>query len=337
MKFRHALIVGKFAPPHRGHQHLIDAALAESERVTVLCYAVPDFTAMPNQQRAQWLRALYPGIDVFTPENAPRDDASDEAQQAFVRDWLAARAVVVDAVFSSEAYGDTFAKRLGTGISHHQIDPPRLRIPISATAIRSDVHAHREWLDPSIYRHFVDRVVLLGAESTGKSTLTAALAQHYATAYVPEIGRVVWEEKNGRLDWRDYVDIARRHREAEDAAAAQAKRFLFVDTNAITTLLLGFCYRQLDVAPPELLAWADECKTRYAYTFVCDDDIEFEQDGWRDDTSWRERVQGMVLYDLTIRGIAHRVVRGPLAARLDQVSRLLDGDRQDLTARDSRA
>src|SRR3954451_3502046 len=73
---------------------------------------------------------------LLTPENAPRDDASDEAHQAFVRNWLAARAVVVDAVFSSEAYGDTFAKRLGTGISHHQIDLPRFHIPISATAIR---------------------------------------------------------------------------------------------------------------------------------------------------------------------------------------------------------
>jgi HTH-type transcriptional regulator, transcriptional repressor of NAD biosynthesis genes len=337
MKFRHALIVGKFAPPHRGHQYLIDAALAESERVTVLCYAVPDFTAMPNQQRAQWLRALYPRIEVATPEHAPSDDTTDEMQQAFVRGWLAARGVVVDAVFSSEAYGEAFAKRLGIGISHHRIDLPRQRIPITATAIRSDVYAHRQWLHPSIYRHFVHRVVLLGAESTGKSTLTAALARHYDTVHVPEIGRTVWEEKGGRLDCQDYIDIARRHREAENAAAAQAKRFLFVDTNAITTLLLGFCYRQLDAAPTELLEWADECKARYAYTFVCDDDIAFEQDGWRDDASWRERVQGMVLYDLAIRGIAHRVLRGPLAARIDQAARVLNGDTVDLTARDSRA
>jgi NadR type nicotinamide-nucleotide adenylyltransferase len=291
---------------------------------------------MPNRQRAQWLRALYPDVDVLTPENAPRDDAGGEVQQAFVRDWLAACGIVVDAVFSSEVYGDTFARQMGTGVSHRQIDLPRQRIPISATAIRNDVHAHREWLSPAIYRHFVRRVVLLGAESTGKSTLTAALARHYDTLYVPEIGRAVWEDKKGHLDCRDYIDIARQHRAAEDAAAANAIRFLFVDTNAITTLLLGFCYRQLDVAPPELLEWADECKARYAYTFVCDDDIAFEQDGWRDDASWRERVQGMVLYDFAIRGIGHRVVRGPLAARIDQVSSTLDCDTIDLTARDSR-
>ena len=45
---------------------------------------------------------------------------------------------------------------------------------VSGTAIRADVHRHRGELDPRVYRHFVERVVFLGAESTGKSTLTGA-------------------------------------------------------------------------------------------------------------------------------------------------------------------
>ena len=337
MRFQHALIVGKFAPPHRGHQHLIEAALAQAQQVTVLCYTVPDFVSMPSEHRARWLRELYPAIEVCVPQAAPPDDAGDEAQQTFVRQWLAARRIAVDAVFTSEPYGDALARRLGTQVIHCEVDLARDRIPIRASAIRTDVHAHRQWLHPSIYRHFVQRVVFLGAESTGKSTLTSAMAKRYATASVPEIGRVVWEEKRGRLSPSDYVDIAARHRAAEDAALLEANRFLFVDTNAVTTLLLGFCYRQLDTAPPELSAWAHACKERYAYTFVCDDDIAFEQDGWRDDASWRERVQGMVLYDLTMRGIEYRIVRGALEERIEAVSRVLDADRQDLTRRDIRA
>jgi NadR type nicotinamide-nucleotide adenylyltransferase len=337
MTFDHALVVGKFAPPHRGHQHLIETAIAQARRVTVLCYAVPDFLSMPSEQRARWLQEVYPGIEVFVPHGAPPDDAGDDAHQQFVREWLVARNAVVDAVFTSETYGAAFARRLGPHVSHCEVDLARARAPISATAIRGDVHAHRQWLDPRIYRHFVQRVVFLGAESTGKSTLTSALAQRYATTHVPEIGRAVWEEKRGQLTPSDYVDIAARHREAEDAELLAASRFLFVDTNAVTTLLLGFCYRQLDVAPPELRAWADACKERYAYTFVCDDDIIFEQDGWRDDAAWRERVQGMVLYDLMMRDIAYRVVRGTLIERIETVSRVLEGDRQDLTRRDIRA
>jgi nicotinamide riboside kinase len=62
------------------------------------------------------------------------------------------------------------------------------------------------------------RVVFLGAESTGKSTLSEALARDYGTVSVPEIGRFIWEEKQGRLDAGDYVEIALKHRAAEDAA-----------------------------------------------------------------------------------------------------------------------
>ena len=46
-------------------------------------------------------------------------------------------------------------------------------------------------------RGAVEMVVFVGAESTGKSTLVEYLAREYDTAFVPEIGRSVWEEKNG--------------------------------------------------------------------------------------------------------------------------------------------
>jgi NadR type nicotinamide-nucleotide adenylyltransferase len=222
-------------------------------------------------------------------------------------------------------------------VAHRAIDVLRAQFPVSGGAIRADVHAHRTWLAPSIYRHFVQRVVFLGAESTGKTSLTEAMAARYGTQWVPEIGRSVWEEKRAQLTPADYIDIAQRHRAAEDAAILSAHRFLFVDTNAITTLLLGFCYRQLEHAPPPLVAWAQECAHRYAHTFVCADDIAFEQDGWRDDVNWRSRVQGMVLYDLQMRGIAYRVVRGSLTERIAQVSRAIEAASLDLTARDAPA
>jgi cytidyltransferase-like protein len=68
---RHALIAGKFAPFHKGHQHLLETALAESERLTVLAYANPYFPAMPSRRRAGWIRALYPRAQVLVP-HAPR-------------------------------------------------------------------------------------------------------------------------------------------------------------------------------------------------------------------------------------------------------------------------
>ena len=174
-------------------------------------------------------------------------------------------------------------------------------------------------------RREAQRVVFVGAESTGKSTLSEYLAQVYGTVAVPEIGRFIWEEKAGKLGPDDYVEIAVRHRAAEDAALAQARRWLFVDTNALTTLLLGIEFRQVGDPPPaELLRCADDCRARYAHTFVCADDIPYEEQEVRENEAWRGRIQQLVLRDLDARRIPYTVVRGSVQERADQVRRVLD-------------
>jgi nicotinamide riboside kinase len=169
------------------------------------------------------------------------------------------------------------------------------------------------------------RVVFVGAESTGKSTLSEYLAHAYGSVSVPEIGRFIWEEKGGKLVADDYVEIALKHRAAEDAAMPQARRWLFVDTNALTTLLLGVQFRQVGDPPPsELLRCADDCKSRYAHTFVCADDIPYEEQDVRENEAWRGRIQQLVLQDLEARGIPYTIVHGSVEERAVQVRRVLD-------------
>jgi nicotinamide riboside kinase len=171
----------------------------------------------------------------------------------------------------------------------------------------------------------VARVVFVGAESTGKSTLSEYLARAYDTVSVPEIGRFIWEEKGGNLNADDYVEIAVKHRAAEDEAMALARRWLFVDTNALTTLLLGVEFHQVGDPPPgELLRCADDCKARYAHTFVCADDIPYEEQDARENEAWRGRIQQLVLKDLEARGIPYTIVRGSVEERAAQVRRVLD-------------
>jgi nicotinamide riboside kinase len=172
----------------------------------------------------------------------------------------------------------------------------------------------------------IQRVVFVGAESTGKSTLCEYLARQYGSVAVPEIGRYIWEEKQGELTADDYVDIALRHREAEDEQMPYARRYLFVDTNALTTLLLGLEFGQVDEpAPPELLRCADECRERYTYTFVCADDIPYEEQAAREDEAWRGRIHQLVLKDLEARGIPYTLVSGSVEERALQVRRVIEG------------
>ena len=194
------------------------------------------------------------------------------------------------------------------------------RIPHMATQQRNTAG-----ISPAAEADGARMVVFVGAESTGKSTLAEYLARDYGTVAVPEIGRFIWEEKQGRLGPEDYVEIAVRHRQAEDAARQQARRWLFVDTNALTTLLLGIQFRQVGDPPPaELLRCADECRTRYAHTFVCADDIPYEEQDVREDEAWRGRIQQLVLQDLEARAIPHTVLHGSVEERARQVRAVLD-------------
>ncbi len=319
-RFRNGLVVGKFAPPHKGHQLLLETAFNQCEHVTVLVYSNPDFVGMPSKTRAFWIRELYPNVTVFVPENVPHNNANDFTQREFVKAFLEDQKISVDAVFTSESYGAGFAEHLQ--VKHVLVDLERLQIPISGTRVRENVHANRGNLDPRIYRHFVQKVVFMGAESTGKSTLTEALASKFQTNYVAEYGREVWMQKNALLELSDYVDIAKHHRELENAAILKSNRFLFVDTNAITTMF--WCYAYESAGLPELTSLARAAETRYDHVFVCNDDIPFVQDGWRDDAVWRSRQQSLILYDLTVRGVPYTLVSGSLEKRLAQVEKVLD-------------
>jgi NadR type nicotinamide-nucleotide adenylyltransferase len=326
-RFKQGLVVGKFAPPHKGHQLLLEKALIACE--SVLVYSNPDFDGMPSSSRASWIQELYPNARVLVPENPPHNDENDFVQREFVKHFLECEQIVVDVVFTSESYGAGFAKHIDA--QHELVDLERLKIPISGTRVRQNIHANRAMLDPRIYRHFVQKIVFMGAESTGKTTLTERLALEYQTKFVPEYGREVWMAKNGKLEPEDYVHIAEHHRKLEDAALLESNRFLFIDTNAITTMF--WCYAYEGSGLPELTHLARVAETRYDHVFVCNDDIPFVQDGWRDDHIWRARQQSLIIYDLTVRGVPYNLISGSLEERVSQVRAVLE-PREKQRARD---
>jgi len=317
----HALVVGKFAPLHRGHQLLLDRASEVADNLTAVVWSNPDFDEMPSTVRAGWIRELYPHAEVIVGDGGPLNIASGPEHWAFVAGLIASHGCTPDVVLSSEAYGPPFAAHLGT--AHIDVDSTRSMWPVSGTDIRADVHAHRADLDPRVYRHFVERVVFLGAESTGKSVLAGRMAEEFETEFVAEYGRLYYEERDGELDVEDYVTIATRHRELEDDAALRACRYLFIDTNALTTMFFSHYYNRDSL--PALRVMADNCRARYQHVIVCDDDIPFEQDGWRDSAMWRARMEGMVLHDLAVRGIEYHMVSGSLDDRVAQVKAVLGG------------
>ena len=160
------------------------------------------------------------------------------------------------------------------------------------------------------------RVAILGAESSGKSTLAAALAERYGTVWVPEYLRE-FVETQGRVPVAaDQYGIARTQVEREAAAAVHARDFLFCDTTPLMTVVYSRHYYAC--ADAQLAALADA--THYYVTLVTPPDSPRVADGLqRESEAVRQLIYRYLLDELDARGIAYLLVNGPLAQRLKQV------------------
>lgn len=323
--FQRGLIVGKFCPLHHGHEHAIRTMLAACEKGFILSYTNPDFPGCEPAKRRRWLAQLFPQARclVLDAAEAPANDADDLTQRQFVARICRERLqTTVDAVFTSEDYGEGFAQELarqfGHPVRHISIDLPRLTHPVSGTKLRADIHAHRQHLSPVVYADFVERICLLGGESTGKSTLADALAAQFQTQHVAEYGRELWEARHGQLTFGDMLHIAETHIAREKAAALISNRFLFCDTSPLTTLFYSrHLFGRADPAL-EVLAQRD-----YTLHLLCAPDFPFHQDGTRQDAAFRAAQDVWFRTELARRGFPWMEVKGRQDERVAFIAQAL--------------
>jgi len=76
------------------------------------------------------------------------------------------------------------------------------------------------------------RIVIIGPESTGKSTLTESLAKHYDTVWCPEYAREYLLKNGKQYSYENLLTIAKGQLAGEEAMASKAKHdLLFIDTD----------------------------------------------------------------------------------------------------------
>ncbi len=317
------LALGKYAPLHRGHQFVIETALAEMDEVIVVMYDCPETTAVPLTVRANWLKTLYPAAQVIEAWDGPTEvgdtPAIKRAHEAYLLHRLKLQNITH--FYSSEFYGEHVSAAFGA--VNRLVDPERRAISVSGTLIRDDPFAYRQYLEPVVYRDLIANIVLLGAPSTGKTTLAERLAQEFDTAWMPEYGREYWEmhQIERRLSLEQLVEIAEGHLERENALLLQANRYLFTDTNAITTYMFSLYYHH--TVAPRLAELAMQAASRYDLVFVCGDDIPYD-DTWDRSGDVNRRVfQKQILADLLMRKIPFIALSGDLEMRVQAVKTVL--------------
>ena len=202
---RRGMALGKFMPPHRGHEYMIHFAQGLVDELTVLVCSLPN-DPIPGALRYEWMRRHFGGVQVVHCEDLLPQTPEDDA----VNFWNLWRETVLlrmdappDFVFASESYGVRLAQEFGAQFV--PVDPAREINPISATMIRSDPARYADYLIPEARAHYVKRVVLVGPESSGKSTLTKWLAARFQTAFVSEYGADVSGKCRARFNAGRYA------------------------------------------------------------------------------------------------------------------------------------
>lgn len=334
-KYVTGLVVGKFCPLHKGHEYLCEYALSQCERVIILSYTSEDYGFDANT-RKNWLRGMYldqSRLDIHVIDNLVhmKDDAPDEVHRQFCADYLLETLdTTVQAVFSSESYGQGFAEHLSNYFSeklstpvpveHVMVDLFRLNFPVSGTNLRSGAADLYEFVSPHVRRSFIKKILFLGGESTGKSTISESISRHFWQPLVREYGRELYVKRNGKLMYEDMTHIGSMQLKLEELAKLPVgpyNKYIFCDTSPLTTAfyskeLFGRVSRELTN-----MVWDSELT--YHKIYLCAPDFPMVQDGTRQDETFRTKGHEFYLNYLGQTNIDYTILTGTLDEKIAKV------------------
>ncbi len=130
----------------------------------------------------------------------------------------------------------------------------------------------------------IKKIAIVGPESTGKSTMSAYLADHYQTVWVPEYARGYCEKLTEPPTWQDEINMFYGQIALEEEYLPQANKLLICDTTFITVKIWSdYTFGR---SPQEVL---DELpKHPYDLYLLLSIDLPWEEDPLRDFPHMRE-------------------------------------------------
>ncbi|WAI87718.1 Trifunctional NAD biosynthesis/regulator protein NadR [Psychrobacter sp. SC65A.3] len=176
----------------------------------------------------------------------------------------------------------------------------------------------------------VIKVAVLGAESTGKTTLCRDLAAHFDCPWVPEYMRTYlqakWDDEQLTCTWDDLLPIAQGQILLENKLAKQVSQtsnghhYLFCDTSLFELMVYSNWYYG---DCPEVLTQA-ALVHHYDLILLTDVDTPWVADDLRDSPHQRDEISAYFADQLTAYNKPFQSIGGAREVRVQQVVKLLD-------------
>jgi HTH-type transcriptional repressor of NAD biosynthesis genes len=231
---------------------------------------------IPYKYRLKWVLSTYlddPKVQIIA-DTIKEPDLRGDGLSGWWGMYVTQKFGRFDRVFTSEDYGEVFAKAMES--EHWRFDQARNIVPISATLIRQKPLKYWDYINNFAKDYFVKKIAIVGTESTGKTTMCKKLAEHYNTVWVPEKGRELVPDTR-QCSIEDLKLVASEHAKSIIRYTRLANKLLFIDTDlSITKSYSEFLFGEV----PKVEPWIEKANEIDFYIYLAAD-APYVDDGTR--------------------------------------------------------
>ena len=285
MRYNVGMYGGSFNPLHLGHVDCIIQAANMCRELYIVLSVGHNRQEIDARVRYRWLYQLTKHIGnvtiIMLEDGAETKEAyTEEYWQGDAEKVKAQVGKPIDIVFCGSDYDENSFWNKCYPESELYIFK---RNEISSTELRKAPYKHFDWLPNVVKPYYVKKVLLMGSESTGKSTLTINLANRFNTNYIDEAGRDISERSGTDLLMlsEDFTEILLQHKLNEIKAVENSNKVLFIDTDALVTQFYMSFLDDPGIEKNRALSDAIDALNRYDLILFLEPDVEFVQDGDR--------------------------------------------------------
>lgn len=339
MRYKVGMYGGSFDPLHVGHIHDIIRAAAMCEELYIMISWCEGRESTSKELRYRWIlnsTRHLPNVKIILVEDeavSKEEYNTDYYWEKGAADIKNAIGKPIDAVFCGTDY-------LGTNRFESLYCPEseviyfdRAEVPISSTDIRTWALGNWDYIPDVCKDYYTQKVLIVGGESTGKSTLVQNLALAYNTNFVSEVGRDTCDYAGGEdyMIAEDlYENILRQKINVMDAAK-HSNRILFVDTDAITTLFYSWFLLGDDPVGHVKCTKLAKAVNNISYwdlVIFLEPDVEFVQDGTRSEEIAQNRIEysEKIKHLLRKSGIEFFTIGGDYLDRFNKSKKLIENE-----------
>lgn len=336
MRYKVGMYGGSFDPLHIGHIHDIIKGASMCEELYVMISWCKGRESTSKELRYRWILNSIKHLtnvkimlveDEAVSKDVYNTDYYWEKGATDIKELIGKK---LDVVFCGSDYKGTGSFESLYGDDSEIVYFDRAEVPISSTEVRFDNMKVWEYIPHVAKSYYTKRILVLGGESTGKSTLVKNLALAYNTNYVSEVGRDTCEYAGGEefMVAEDLIENLIKQKVNVEEASKNSNRLLFVDTDALTTkfyidFLLDKHSEESDKC--HRLAEAIHNTNKWDLVLFLEPTVEFVQDGTRSE----EIASNRLLYSNKIKEIIDKynvnyiTINGDYTERFNESRRII--------------